>query len=459
MGVNVAGYFDSHLGIGEAARQVRQALEAAGVPTAAITLPERRSDSAPPPPPSEPPFPTTLMCVNADALEGAWAWLGPAFARERTVGMWWWEVELFPDRWRRAFDGLDEVWVGSRFVADAVAPVSPVPVVTMPLPLTAREPAALTRAELGLPDGFLFLFTFDFASGFGRKNPLGTIDAFSRAFAPGSGAKLAIKHIGGDEHPRDRALMEEAAWAHPDVHLVGDHLPADRQAALTQACDCYVSLHRSEGFGLTIAEAVLAGKPVVATAYSGPLDFLGPSSAYLVDHELRPVGEGHDPYPSNARWAEPDLDHAARVMSEVYGDQDGARARAQLARDRLERSHSPAAAGEAMARRLAWSAGVPGASARTMDMSELDRRIAGGPPLPAAARRNPLRRGLRGLMLRVMRPQISHQRRVDEELARSLRTLDERVQGLAEVQATLQTELREHGDGPAGAGRDLPGPL
>jgi len=459
VGVNVAGYFDSTLGVGEAARQVLAALRAAGVPTAALTLPERRSrKAAPQRPPAEPPFETTLICANADGLEGARDWLGPGYLRGRTIGLWWWEVERFPDRWRRAFDGLDELWVGSRFVADAIAPVSPVPVLAMPLPVARGEPASLTRAQLELPEGFLFLFVFDFASGFERKNPLGAIEAFIRAFPPGSGATLAIKHIGEEGHAAESAHLAEAAARHPDVHLLGGYLPPERHAALTAACDCYVSLHRSEGFGLTIAEAVLAGKPVVATAYSGPLDYLDASTAFLVSQELRAVGPGNEPYPADARWADPDLDQAGRLMRDVRADAHGARARAERACERLARSHGPLAAGGAMARRLARLERLPVDGAGRIDgidLSELDRRIGAAPPLPPATRRNPLRRALRQAVLRLLRPQTVHQRRVDEELARTMRTLDERVQGLASAQAGLAAQLealRSRSEGRPGGG-------
>lgn len=444
MGVNVVGYFDSALGVGEAARQVRGALEAAGVPTVAFTVPERRTHGTTPlAPPSQPPFPTTLLCVNADGVEGARAWLGPAFFEDRrTIGLWWWEVESFPDRWRRVFDDLDEVWVGSRFVADALAPVSPAPVVTVPLPVDARPVADRTRAQLGLPEGFLFLFVFDFASGFERKNPLGLLEAFAQAFPEGSEVSLAVKHIGGEDHPAELDRLVASAQRHRNVHLLGGYLEPDEQAALTRACDCYVSLHRSEGFGLTIAEAVLAARPVVATGYSGPLDFLSPATARLVDYELRPIGDGNEPYPPDARWAEPDLEHASAMMREVQADPVEAMDRAARARERFVASHSAAASGAAMAARLSRLDGLTrdGAGVREVVTAELERRVAGEAPPRAGGR---ARRGARALVLRLMRPQTVHQRRVDEEVVRVLRTLDERLDGLAKAQASLRAEAQE----------------
>src|SRR5919197_2259085 len=161
VGVNLAGYLDSVLGVGEAGRQVGRALEAAGVPVARFNLIARASErltGVAPPSADPPPFPVNLVCVNPDGLEGAHDELGQSFFEGRyTVGLWWWEVDAFPERFRRAFDLVDEVWVGSHHVADALAAVSPVPVVRVPVPLAVERAGA---AELGLPEGFLFLFAF-----------------------------------------------------------------------------------------------------------------------------------------------------------------------------------------------------------------------------------------------------------------------------------------------------------
>src|SRR5919197_5333589 len=173
VGVNLAGYLDSVLGVGEAGRQVGRALEAAGVPVARFNLIARASErltGVAPPSADPPPFPLNLVCVNPDGLEGAHDELGPGFFEGRyTIGLWWWEIDAFPERFMRAFDLVDEVWVGSHHVADSLSAVSPVPVERMPLPLEL-EPAG--DAPPDLPDGFKFLFAFDYGGVFDRKNPL-----------------------------------------------------------------------------------------------------------------------------------------------------------------------------------------------------------------------------------------------------------------------------------------------
>ena len=449
VGVNVAAYFDSALGVGEAGRQITGALEAHGLPTALAPLrhgsaAHAAGDAGGAADLRSARYPINLVCANADAIPAVIDQLGPSFFEGRyTIGLWWWEVDQFPERWARSFDHVDEVWVGSRFVADALAPVSPRPVLRVPLPLSARRPEPLTRWELGLPEGFLFLFMFDYDSVFERKNPLAAVEAFGRAFPTGGDAALVLKTLGSERHPDAHRRLLAAAAARRGVTVIDSYLAPSRRDSLLAACDCYVSLHRSEGFGLTIAEAMLLERPVIVTGYSGPLDYLTPANSLLVDFELVPVGPGHDPYPPDAVWAEPDLDHAAALMRAVVAGREEARERARRGRRELEREHSPAAAGRAMSRRLARVAKLSpsrNGRLRALDTSVLEHRIwsAASPPGDIGRVRALARRAV----LRVMRPQAVHQRLVNEELLRALRTLDERVQGLAAAQASLQAELR-----------------
>ncbi|HEY1358195.1 MAG TPA: glycosyltransferase [Thermoleophilaceae bacterium] len=434
VGVNLAGYLDSVLGVGEAGRQVARALEAAGVPVARFSLIESSE-----PWPDPPPHPLNLVCVNPDGLEGAHDKLGDGFFEGRyTVGLWWWEVDAFPERWRRAFDLMDEVWVGSHHVADALSAVSPVPVVRMPLPLSL-EPAGAPEADL--PDGFKYLFAFDYGGVFERKNPLGLLEAFESA---GDGAALVIKCVGAEQHPDQHARLLDAAAGRDDVTVIDGKLSPGGMAALMEACDCYASLHRSEGFGLTIAEAMLRRKPVVATNYGGPRDFLSAANSFPVDFQLVPIGEGNDPYPAEGRWADPDLGQAAAWMKFVREQPEEAGRRAERGRADLLEAHAPEAAGATMARRLAMAAQLPVSSTNGMATAELLKRIRGAPPEPAPDSRGMrLRRPLRRAMLRLIKPQAVHQRHVDEEIARVLATLEERLDGLAASQASLGGELAE----------------
>jgi hypothetical protein len=371
--------------------------------------------------------------------------LGDVVDVTRVVGLWWWEVPSFPSRFLRAFDDVEEVWVGSRFVADVLAAVAPVPVVRMALPVARPRPAPLDRAALGLPGGFAFGFVFDYASVVERKNPVGLIDAFRRAFPPGDndGPALVLKTIGGDRHPDAHGAVLAAAAGHPRIHVIDRHLAPAEKDALIGHLDCYVSLHRSEGFGLTLAEAALLGVPVIATDYGGTRDFLTPFNASLVDYRMVPIGPGHEPYPAEGEWAEPDLDQAAALMREIRSVPDTAQARAARATADVERAHSPAAAGAAMAERVARVLRAPhrGEGAMTaIDLETLQRRLRGDVASGAAGG---LRGGARRALLRALRPYSVHQRLLDEEIVRAVRTLDERVRGVAVAQSVLAEELRE----------------
>jgi hypothetical protein len=463
LGVNLAGYFGATVGLGEAARQIGGALEAAGVAVDRLSLvhPSAPLEDAAAAPAREAGHPVTVVCVSPEGMAAARDQRPDAFAGRRVVGMWWWEVLAVPPRFMRAFDDLDEVWVGSRFVADVLGAVAPVPVVRMPLPVAAPRPAAVGRDALGLPGGFLFGFVFDYASVAGRKNPLGLIEAFGRAFPAGEGhgAALVLKTLGGERHPGEHGAVMAAAAEHPDVHVVDRHVSAEEKDAIIGHLDCYVSLHRSEGFGLTLAEAALLETPVIATGYGGPRDFLTPFNSYPVDHRVVAIGPGHDPYPPDGEWAEPDLDHAAALMREVHAAPAAAQERARRARADVEREHAPAAAGRAMAQRLARMLTTPhardGAAPDALDLSAVERRLRGG---PSGAAGGGLRGSARAALLRALRPYTVHQRLVDDEIVRAMRTLDERVRGIAAAQTTLVAELRrmrdETADPPVGEGRD-----
>jgi glycosyltransferase involved in cell wall biosynthesis len=357
-GVNVAGYFSSESGVGEAARLLVAALDSVGVPLLPIHIPDAPPTRDEHPyetvPASVARFPFNLICVNADGLPAFRRVIGRSYFEDRyNIGVWWWEVGRVPAELLASFDHLDELWVGSEHVARAFAAESPVPLYTITLPVIRPAVDPLPRAAIGLEaSSFVFLFTFDYNSVFERKNPLATIEAFTRAFEPGSGAVLVIKAINGEHDRANRERLRRAAAGHPDVHLLEGHMSTQDNHALIAASDCYVSLHRSEGFGLTPAEAMALGKPVIATAYSGNLDYMTPSNSYLVDYRMTAIGPGNAPYPPDGEWAQPDVEHAARLMREVVADRAAARARGERAAADVARTHSLATAGTSMRRRL-----------------------------------------------------------------------------------------------------------
>jgi glycosyltransferase involved in cell wall biosynthesis len=265
-------------------------------------------------------FDTTILvgAVNSFAPEwyrAAGLWMRPGVRR---IGVWYWELERIPAGWGPKLAWADEVWAPTRFIADAVAPEVRVPVRVMSPGLELPAFTPLPRGHFALPaDRTLFLFAFDMASRMPRKNPLGLIDAFRRAFRPDEPAELVIKTSRGADHPAEFDHLRRACEANR-VRLIERTLPRAELLALMNCCDAFVSLHRSEGLGLGMAEAMLMGKPVIASGYSGNLDFMTADTAYLVRCGRTACGPGVDPYPPDMQWADPDPDHAAELMRLVY---------------------------------------------------------------------------------------------------------------------------------------------
>lgn len=461
-GVNIAGYFKGVMGTGEHARQLLTALRTQGIPVALTTLhpeaaPEDEWLAVVPGPAGNagcsPSF--NLLCVNADSVPAVAARLGDEFFAERyTVGFWAWEVATFPTRFSEACRFVDEVWVGSNHVRDSVGAVATVPVLTIPQPVSLGTDAVTAAPPGDLPDGFRFLFAFDYLSVFERKNPLAIVEAFTRAFAPGSGAVLIIKTLNEDHHPRAHERLRAAVAAHPDVYLIEERLPRPQRDGLMNAADCYVSLHRAEGFGYTIAEAMWLGKPVIATGYSGNLDYMSDANSYLVSHRLVPIGRGHDPYPAEGVWADPDVEHAAALMREVFEHPDQARSRGRRAAVDIRANHAPEVAGMAIAKRLNLLTASPPrhqAARRGSIYTEwVSQMIRSGPVPPRRPRFGSLQLAARRAMLRALKPITVHQSLVDAELLKAIQAIDARVQSLAEDHARalrtiaqLEAELRQ----------------
>lgn len=361
-GVNLVGYLRAELGVGEAARLAVLALESASVPVATVTTSRTLSRQ-------EHPFDvdgsqrhnTILMSVNADQFGQVRNDLGPSFFADRyTIGQWFWELSRFPASQEPSFDLLDEVWAASTFMRDSIAAAAPsaLPVTHMPLPfcVPAVNPT-LTRADFGLDDKFTLLFSFDTMSVMDRKNPLGLVECYRDAFGAGDGTQLVLKTMNGRTNAEGMERLRWACMGRPDIFIVDEALDSADTNALMNMADCYVSLHRAEGLGLTMAEAMLLGKPVIATGYSGNMDFMNDDVAYLVPWSTVSLPKSAAPYSTSAYWAEPDLGQASAIMNSVVNNPRTAREVGARAREHLLTHFSPARCGEAMRTRLTqiWS--------------------------------------------------------------------------------------------------------
>jgi glycosyltransferase involved in cell wall biosynthesis len=352
----VLGYVTAESGVGEGARSTIRALSAAGLAVAVndfrLNNASRMEEATGLRLSRTNPHPVNILHVNADQVPVLREALPSAyFAKRYNVGFWYWELSTFPSRWTESFELLDEVWAASRFVADAVRGATTLPVRAL---LPAIDPVVAPgcgRTDLGLPtDAFAFLCVFDFLSVFERKNPLGAVQAFERAFEGRDDVALILKCV--NSHHDRASLHRLKAAAGPRVRILEGYLDRPRLNALTAAADCVVSLHRSEGFGLPLAEAMALGTPTIATGYSGNLDFMTEENSYLVRFTPAELERAYGPYDAGSVWAEPDLDHAAELMRSVEHDRDEAAARARRAADDVRRRMSPRAAGARLRARL-----------------------------------------------------------------------------------------------------------
>jgi glycosyltransferase involved in cell wall biosynthesis len=350
---NLIGYFEGEFGVAEAARQLARAAETAGVEMARIRVDAGRkssqrdrsmSDSFT----SEPQHPVNIICVNADQTELVAAGLGGRVLENRyNIGFWFWELARFPDAWNGAIDLVDEVWVATDFVREAIAAKTNKPVRTIGVAVDATPSRAYTKAEFNLaPDRFTFLFSFDFASYPARKNPSAVIEAFRLAFPSGTEpVNLFLKSINGHRNPVEMAKLSEVAAEDSRIRLQDGFLTRDEVFGLESVADCYVSLHRSEGFGLGLAESMSLGKPVIGTAYSGNLDFMNASNSCLVGYRLVDVKSNEYPHHDGQVWADPDIQQAAYFMARLLEDAAFRSHLGQVARRDMARVASTMAVG------------------------------------------------------------------------------------------------------------------
>lgn len=322
-GVNLVGYLRGEFGLAESARMYARALMAANVRVALHDLElgvphSMADDSLGGKFRTDLPEQVVIIFINPDYFDAAVQEIGEAKLRGKyIIACWFWELERLPETWLPALKRVDEVMVASGFIADAVRQCSSIPVLHAPIPLAAMDRADIGREAFGIDEeAFVFLVTFDFNSWIERKNPQAAIGAFRTAFPLGSEpAQLLIKTSNGHLHPELlQALIDQVS---DDARIVIRNGVITRQqlTALQACCDAYVSLHRAEGFGMGMAECMQLSKPVIATGWSGNMEFMHAECAALVGYELVAIQAGQYPFGEGQRWAEPDLAQAAQWMA------------------------------------------------------------------------------------------------------------------------------------------------
>ena len=368
-GINWLGPVDRASGLGTAARGYVAACAATGLPVRAVPLDRIFAHQAavpgPPPGPVQD-FPVTVFHVNADLSPGLPALYPDAFVGSRhRIGFWVWELPDAQPEWAAAARLFDEIWTPSAFCTAAFRAVTDRPVLTvphalLPRPLPDRAAArAWLQAACGVPPGaFVALYMLDAHSVVARKNPAALLDAFGAEFGDDPGTVLVLKvsnlgHLARSAWPEDRALLARLRHLPPNVRLVSTVLADEALQRLLGAADCYVSPHRSEGFGLTVAEAMQLGLPVIATDFGATTEFVRPGTGLPLEYGLVPLAADRGPYRAGQLWAEPSVPHLRALLRQLAGDPDGRAALGEAGRALVTRRFSLEAVGRVVRQRLA----------------------------------------------------------------------------------------------------------
>lgn len=333
-GVNLVGYAFGELGIGEDVRMAARALLTTDVPITMLNF--KPGDDIPQNDLSmasyvsnDGPYAINMFCMTAEENGRHFLSSGKGlYAGHYNIGYWPWELSQWPKDWALMLDLVDEVWVSTWHTYKALADLCPKPLVHMPMAVELAEvmpfkDKASARRHFKLPTGAtLFCFSFDLNSSIHRKNPQACVDAFLRAFPKAKTGRndvgLVIKCHKPKQKNAEWDKLKRLAAKDSRIHIVEGTLPKPELLALYKACDCFLSLHRAEGFGRGIAEALQLGMHVITTGYSGNVDFCQPPYADLVDYQLIPIEPGQYRFGEGQVWADPDVDHAAALIRRFY---------------------------------------------------------------------------------------------------------------------------------------------
>ena len=303
-----------------------------------------------------PEYSVNIFCIGADQLPLLKKILGKQFFQGRYNILYGaWELSRLPEQLTVCLEGINEIWAMSSFMGQMFRRSTSLPVYDLQLPVVPDQLETWSRTRFQIPENsFVFLFMFDFDSHVARKNPEAVIEAFKLAFPVSSNipATLVIKSINSERHEKEWSCLKNKMDGDSRILQIHEVLPHSENTALMQCCDCYVSLHRSEGFGLTLAESMLMGKPVITTGYSGNMDFTNPETALLVDYKLVQVQPGDYPFSWGEMWAEPNVQQACEYMRELVENSTFSQSLAKKGEELIRNSFSTKTMGDRYKKRL-----------------------------------------------------------------------------------------------------------
>ncbi|MBX9902375.1 MAG: glycosyltransferase family 4 protein [Burkholderiaceae bacterium] len=358
-GVNAIGYARSEHGLGQSIRQFAHALDANEISHAIIDFNVNNSsrvkdDSLEQRIVTESLHEVNVFHINADQMPAAEMHFPSHIFARYNVGYWHWELPKMNEAHLSGFNRLNEIWVPTSFVQDAIAKSSPIPVIKIPHAIKIEISHDLKRANFGLPEArFVFLMMYDFSSYQERKNPQAALTAFDLARKKyGVDATLVIKTQNAQFHEKDVAALRASIEGRSDIIWLNKTLSRQEVYDLVACCDSLISLHRSEGFGLGPAEAMFLGKPVIATNWSGNTEFMRPNNSCPVDYRLTEIVSNVGVYQAGQIWAEPDVEHAAWWIGQIVNDAELRKKLSTNAARTMREEFSPQAIGIKISERL-----------------------------------------------------------------------------------------------------------
>ncbi|MCC8137774.1 MAG: glycosyltransferase [Clostridiales bacterium] len=325
VGVNLIGSIRAEMGLGQSCRLAARMLQMSGYPLSVRNIDFndnlREDDHSWDDYISEElPYGINLFHVNLCELGTVFSANPALWEGHYNIAFWLWELEDFPKEWVKYCDLFDEIWTPSEFASRSIRQKTQVPVRTVPYRPTAPYDASCTRDTFGLPkDQFLYLIMYDSNSTTGRKNPQGAIAAYRMAFPqedPDCGLVIKINNAKEEDVRR----LQKELDGYRNVYFITEVLEKEKVNSLIRCCDTYLSLHRSEGFGLVIAEAMLLGTPVIATNWSSNTEFMSEESSCLVNYQLIKNPKTEGAYRKGCIWADPDLNQAAGYIRRLKND-------------------------------------------------------------------------------------------------------------------------------------------
>lgn len=326
IGVNVFGYINGEFGLGEAVRLLIKAMQSVNIPVALINVDivtnHRHQDKTFENFSNEAPYPINLVLLGPGEANLPLTYFENSefFKNKYNIYYLNWESEFFPQEYIYNISFFDEIWVPAKYCQNVISSVCQVPikVIHYPIEIVLSDFVDDEAENFYNKSCFNFLFIFDYNSTLDRKNPLNLIKAFKKAFDKhDKTVSLTIKTSRSNRFTKEKSKLLEEIGGYENIKIVEKIFEKETLHNIIKGCDSYVSLHRSEGFGLTMAEAMFFSKPVIATGYSGNLEFMNNENSYLVNYTTCKVDSKIINYDKNTIWSDPDTEHMSELMKIV----------------------------------------------------------------------------------------------------------------------------------------------